>query len=145
MKAILIKSTEKSVRIINYKPNSKGKADALTYMHTLLNCNVISCVSTDDYDNQKLSLFVDDESLLTSGPKTFFYIPDIYPLPICGNGLILGLDVASGESISIPKALSDDLLSGACHVGFPNSDKVVQIERDIMNASAVKSKEAPLW
>ena len=135
MKAVKINSSEKEVRIINYKPNSKGTADALTYMHTLLNCRVISCVPTDDYDNQKLSLFVDDESLLTSGPKTFFYIPDLYPLPICGNGLILGLDFASGESISIPKALSDDLISGACHVGFPNALKVVQIERDLMKAS----------
>ena len=131
MRAALINSTEKSVKIIDYKPNSKGKADALTYMHTLLNCRVISCVPTDDYDNQKLSLFVDDESLVTSGPKTFFYIPDLYPLPLCGNGLILGFNFETGESITIPKALSNDLLQGSCHVGFPNIDEVLKIERNL--------------
>ena len=139
MKAAKINSSNKEVKIIDYKP----KKHDITLLQSLIGCSAFGGVGYT-YDDQGGTIFYDDNGLYKT-PVTWFYIPDLYPMPIAGNCVILGVDVASGESISIPKALSDDLLSGACHVGFPNSDKVVQIERDIMNASAVKSKEAPLW
>ena len=131
MKAAVINYfSDYKVKIIDYKP----KKGDITLLQSLIGCNTFSGVGYT-YDNQGGTIFFDDEGLIKPGPKTFFYIPDLYPLPICGNGVILGLDVASGESISIPKALSDDLLSGACVVDFPNAMKVVQIERDLMKAS----------
>ena len=121
---------DEKVKIIDYKP----KKGDITFLQTLINCRTFSGVGFN-YKNQAGTIFFDDEGLIKQGPKTFFYIPDLYPLPICGNGVILGLDVASGESISIPKALSDDILSGDCVVDFPNALQVVQIERDLKKAS----------
>ena len=132
MKAAKINSSEKEVKIIDYKP----KKGDITLLQSLIGCSAFGGVGFT-YDDQGGTIFYDDNGLISNSksPLTFFYIPDLYPMPIAGNCVISGVDVASGESISIPKALSDDLLSGACHVEFPSLDKVLGIEKRLMQAS----------
>jgi len=129
MKAGMINSSNKEVKIIDYNP----KKHDISLLQSLIGCTTFGGVGFT-YDDQGGTIFFDDEGVYKK-PLNFFYIPDLYPMPIAGNCVILGVDVASGNSTAIPKALSDDLLSGACHVEFPNADKVVQIERDLMKAS----------
>ena len=137
MKAALINPTEKSVKIIDYKP----KKHDITLLQSLIGCDAFGGVGYT-YDNQGGTIFYDDNGLIN--PRTpsndnlkWFHIPDLYPMPIVGNSVILGVDVASGDSISIPKALSDDLLSGRCHVDFPSLDKVLGIEQRIMKMAGL--------
>ena len=132
MKAALINPTEKSVKIIDYKP----KKDDITLLQSLIGCRTFGGVGYT-YDNQEGTIFYDDEALLMPGVRFFSYVPDIYPMPIAGNLLILGVDIKSGESISIPKALSDDLISGRCFVKFPTDIEVIEIERDLMKKANV--------
>ena len=133
MKAGMINSSDKEVKIIDYKPKTKSD---ITLLQSLIGCTAFGGVGFT-YDDQGGTIFYDDNGLISNSksPLTFFYIPDLYPMPIAGNCVILGVDVASGESISIPKALSDDLLSGRCHVEFPSLDKVLGIEERLMKAS----------
>ena len=127
MKAALINPTDKSVKIIDYKP----KKQDITLLQSLIGCDAFGGVGYT-YDDQGGTIFFDDNGLYTAGVKFFSYVPDLYPMPIVGKLVILGVDVASGDSISIPKALSDDLLSGRCVVKFPSQFEVIERERQMI-------------
>jgi hypothetical protein len=135
MKAVKINPEESSVKIIDYNP----KKDDITLLQSLIGCRTFGGIGYT-YDNQAGTIFYDDEALLFN--KSFFvrffsYLPDLYPMPIAGNLLILGVDVDSGESISIPKVLSDNLIDGGCQVKFPTVSEVIEIERDLMKKANV--------
>lgn len=52
------------------------------------------------------TVYVDDEGLLTVNDDSRFFTYEGYHSPLCGKGLILGLNRATGESIS-PKTSID--------------------------------------
>ncbi len=126
MKAAQINSFDKSVKIIDYKP----KKHDITLLQSLIGCSAFGGVGFT-YDDQGGTIFYNDNALYKR-PLTWFYIPDLYPMPIAGNCVILGVDVASGDSISIPKNLSDNLISGKCVVKFPSQFEVIERERQMM-------------
>jgi hypothetical protein len=64
-----------------------------TDIYTHLKCHTFECVNLDGTD----TVYVDEEGLLHLTPQSmFFTIGNSQPL--CGNGLILGIDHETGES-----------------------------------------------
>lgn len=64
------------------------------YKH--LECSLFTCVSIDN----KNDVFVDDEGLLCLTPESKFFKLRTYPEPLAGNGLILGINTRTGNSVN---------------------------------------------
>ena len=69
------------------------------YVH--VKCEMFECVSIDENND----VYVDEEGLLTMDSKSMFFMYKGYPQPLCGNGLILGIDHENGESIDTTLSL----------------------------------------
>jgi hypothetical protein len=70
-------------------------------IYTHVKCELFECV---DIDGQN-TVYVDEEGLLTMDSKSMFFMYKGYPQPLCGNGLILGIDHESGESVDCSLSL----------------------------------------
>jgi hypothetical protein len=92
-KAILIDSTNRTITEVEVVKNSHGSELSSIYGH--LKCDIFEIVNVGDED-----VYVDEEGLLKVDESTGFIEIDGYPQPIAGNGLILGLDIKTGESVS---------------------------------------------
>jgi hypothetical protein len=66
-------------------------------------CETFECVSIDEQND----VYVDEEGLLTLTPKSMFFMYKGYPQPLCGNGLILGIDHENGESVDTTLSLEE--------------------------------------
>lgn len=127
MKAILINSMERTVKSIEYKP----KKNDITLLHKLIDCTTFGGTSFV-YQQKDGTIFFDDEGVYKR-PLRFFYVPILYPLPIAGNGIVLGLDYDSGNSVSVSESLEEELTSDDGNtVTFPNKEEVISIERKLM-------------
>ena len=122
MKAILINSMERTVKSIEYKP----KKNDITLLHKLIGCTTFSGTSFV-YQQKDGTIFFDDEGLYKR-PLAFFYVPILYPMPIAGNGVILGTDYDTGKSVSLPRGIHTSMLK----VTFPNVREIIDIERKLM-------------
>ena len=90
MKAIVIDVIKEEVREVDIQKNN------LDSIYQQLNCSCFDVVGLSENE----SLYVDDEGLLKLDENSkFFCIKGGYQ-PFAGNGLILGLDYNTGESIS---------------------------------------------
>lgn len=90
MKAIVIDVIKEEVREVIIQKNN------LDSIYQQLNCSCFDVVGL----SEKESLYIDDEGLLKLDENSkFFAIKGAYQ-PFAGNGLILGLDYNTGESIS---------------------------------------------
>jgi len=129
MKAILIDPSEGTVRKIKWhnKPLNKNGND----IRNFLQCNTFAGVGFNRYGLG--TIFHDDEALFYR-PVYFFYVPELYPMPIPGKGLIVGTD-EDGETVDIPKELESELLNGVASVTYPTFDEVCKIEKNLMKAS----------
>jgi hypothetical protein len=58
-------------------------------------CQTFECVQIDEQND----VYVDEEGLLTLTPNSMFFMYKGYPQPLCGNGLILGIDHETGDSV----------------------------------------------
>ena len=69
--------------------------DTLDSIYEQIKCDTFDCVQIHEEND----VYVDDNGLFSLTPYSKFFHYKTYPQPICGNGLILGIDHESGESI----------------------------------------------
>ena len=89
MKAILIDVKNQLVKEVEHD-------DTLDNIYELIDCRTFDVVSIDG----KNSIYVDDEGLYREDQLYFEYFGTEHSVRLAGNGLILGLDRDSGDSIS---------------------------------------------
>jgi hypothetical protein len=61
-----------------------------------VDCRAFDVVEFD----KKNDVYVDDEGLLNLTSDTMFFMVDGYPNPLAGNGLILGINTKTGNSVN---------------------------------------------
>jgi hypothetical protein len=88
MKAILIDVEKREVREVEI-------GDGIDPIYEQLKCDCFTCVDIDDRN----TVYVDDEGLLKVNRNSVFFQYDDGEIPLVGNGLILGTDYETGESI----------------------------------------------
>jgi hypothetical protein len=91
MRAILINSKERTIESIHFDETK----DELQQIYQLVGCKMFECVSINEYND----VYVDEEGLLNVDNTTKFFKLKNGHQPLAGNGLILGLDVETGETI----------------------------------------------
>lgn len=96
MKAILIDVVNHQISLVDVSNNIKD-----IYKH--LNCDMFECV---DIDHQN-TIYVDEEGLLKLDERSKFFRYKGYPQPICGNGLVLGINHHTGDSIDCSLSVED--------------------------------------
>lgn len=95
-KAILIDTKNRSFREVTITDG-----DELKQIYDHVDCELFQCVDIDDVN----TIYVDEERLYKQD-KEFFTIKG-YPEPIPGNGLVLGSDHETGESMSTTLTLQE--------------------------------------
>jgi len=71
------------------------EVEKYTDIYTHLGCQMFECVDIDGMN----TIYVDEEGLLTLTTQSKFFTYKGYSQPLCGNGLILGTDHETGESV----------------------------------------------
>tara|TARA_B100000700_G_scaffold103552_1_gene116885 strand:+ start:3070 stop:3444 length:375 start_codon:yes stop_codon:yes gene_type:complete len=89
MKAILIDVKNQLVKEVEHD-------DTLDNIYELIDCRTFDVVSIDG----KNSIYVDDEGLYREDQLYFEYFGTEHSVRLAGNGLILGLNRETGDSIS---------------------------------------------
>lgn len=95
MKAYLINSETKTITPVDYNGDYKT-------IYTHIGCDLFDVVYAES-GGHRISIFVDDEGLLTN-PQHFFMLEG-WADPLAGNGLVLGDVDEEGETLAAP----DDL------------------------------------
>ena len=95
IKAILIDSYNQEVKEVEYE------AESIDDMYKLLKCTMFT---TAGYMPNGDVCLVDDEGLI-NGTEVFF-VPEWYPQPLAGNGLIVG-DDGEGESVGVKSTIEE--------------------------------------
>ena len=93
MKAVLIDPFKRDITDVEYD------GETLEALHKLIDCTTITAVSLT-FDDQVVSLFLDDEGLFVPDQK--FWSIFQYPEPLAGRAVILGFDASNGESLDTP-------------------------------------------
>ena len=112
------------------------KGDSLKEKHDLLSCSVFSGVGFSYKEEMPGTIFIDDEGLFKS-PLAFFYIPELYPMPLCGKALFMGVDVNTGDSIDCPPDLIVDIINRDLEPRYLDKLGVIELERQILNAQNI--------
>lgn len=110
IKAILIDSVNRAVREVELHYQDGHTLDD---MYKYIGCDCVTIAPLQREDDTE-SLFVDDEGLL-KGPENFFTFDDAWNKPLAGNGLLVGLDPETGESISTSYTVDDVKSKTAFH------------------------------
>jgi hypothetical protein len=97
MKAILIDVNNEAISEIEL-------SNDYTEIYKHLKCDTFTCVVPEGISD---AIYVDDEGLLKVDLLTKFFLYNGYPQPLAGNGLILGTDMETGESISTSLSISE--------------------------------------
>jgi hypothetical protein len=92
-KGILIDVKNETVEEVLIEVDSDGTT--LQGLYNLIGCTNVECVSIDD----KNDIWVDGEGLLSLTDSTKFFQWKGYEQPLCGNGVILGVNEDNGESV----------------------------------------------
>lgn len=93
MKAVLIDPFKRDITDVEYD------GETLEALYKLIDCSTVTAVSLT-FDDQVVSLFLDDEGLFVRDQK--FWSIFQYPEPLAGRAVILGFDASSGESLDVP-------------------------------------------
>lgn len=93
MKAVLIDPLTRDISDVEFE------GETLAALYKLIDCTTVTAVSLV-FDDQVVSLFLDDEGLFVQDQK--FWSIFQYPEPLAGRAVILGLDASSGESLDVP-------------------------------------------
>ena len=112
------------------------KGDSLKEKHDLLSCSVFSGVGFSYKEEMPGTIFIDDEGLFKS-PLAFFYIPELYPMPLCGKALFMGVDMNTGDSIDCPPDLIVDIVNRDLEPRYLDKLGVIELERQILNAQNI--------
>jgi len=101
MKAILIDVKANELRYVQVTKDSEGSSLKSMYKH--IGCDLVQPIQIDP----KNDVFVDEEGLLKLDADSKFFAYGMYPQPLAGNGLILGIDHETGETISTTLTLEE--------------------------------------
>lgn len=93
-KSILIDVKNQTITEVSVTKDEDGSQLQSIYEH--VGCNMVEIVPFGD-DND---VYVDEEGLLNLDSNSMFFLLEGYPQPICGNGLIMGFNPETGESIN---------------------------------------------
>ena len=69
--------------------------DTLQSIYDQIKCDTFDCVQIHEEND----VYVDDNGLFNLTPYSKFFHYKTYPQPLSGNGLILGIDHETGDSI----------------------------------------------
>lgn len=110
MRALLINVHDRIISDVEVVSDDSGSQ--LKSMYSLIGCDLVAVAANIPTQNPKHfdSIYVDDEGLHNPNLSSFVLTcPAIYPNPqtFVGNGLVLGLDSYTGESIDVSMALYD--------------------------------------
>ena len=97
MRAILINSKDKTVTEVNV-----DDTNTLKHWYKLIDCDLVEVAH---YMSEKNHILVDEEGMLKSPTEFFTYNGGHQPF--AGNGLIVGIDINNGESISCDITLEE--------------------------------------
>ena len=92
-KGILIDVQNRTITEVEVTKDENGSQLQSMYNH--IKCGIVECVSF----NEKNDVWVDEEGLLTLTPNSMFFKFEGYPDFLCGNGLIMGFDNETGDSV----------------------------------------------
>lgn len=92
-KGILIDVHNRTITEVEVTKDQEGSQLQSMYKH--IKCGIVECVSF----NEKNDVWVDEEGLLTLTQFSMFFKIEGYPEFLCGNGLIMGFDDETGESV----------------------------------------------
>ncbi len=93
MKAVLIDPFTREISDVEFE------GETLAALYKLIDCTTVTAVSLV-FDDQVVSLFLDDEGLFVRDQK--FWSIFQYPEPLAGRAVILGFDASNGESLDVP-------------------------------------------
>lgn len=123
MKAILIDVENKTVTDVEYDGTK-----TLQEWYRLLKCDIV-VVATDiptKYNDKINSVMVDEEGLLSVNDNSMWFIFKEAHQPFVGNGLIVGLDDNSGETIDVIDITADDVRDKVIFAGTSAVNKLVK-------------------
>jgi hypothetical protein len=95
-KAILIDAENQKVETVLI-------GDGIQPIYDAVKCEIFECVDIDGVN----TIYVDEEGLLTLTPNKMFFTFEGAHQPFAGNGLILGTDNETGESIDTNLTLDE--------------------------------------
>lgn len=104
MRAYLINTKERSISEVDIEQGNIDK------MQELIGCDLFTVASNFNFaENSDLadSLYVDDEGLLKADTPVFYFNPPPSGQYLAGNGLVLGVDFSTGESVSARISLAE--------------------------------------
>lgn len=87
-KAILIDVDTKEIKEVTIE-------DGIDAIYKQLKCDTFDVIRLDN----KNDIYVDDNGVLSITPDTKFFKHEDYHQPIAGNGLVMGFDFESGDSV----------------------------------------------
>jgi hypothetical protein len=106
MKGILIDVVNKTVTDVEYDGTK-----SLKEWYRLMNCNMVE-VATDlptTRPDRINSIMVDEEGMLSMDNNSRWFTFEGAHQPFVGNGLIVGLDDSTGETIDVFELTADDV------------------------------------
>ena len=98
-KGILIDTKNRMIREVEIESKNGSELDSI-YKH--LECDLVDVVHHMGHD-----VYVDDEGLFKITDDSTFFLLEGYPQPLHGNGLMLGLNRETGESVSCKLNVED--------------------------------------
>ena len=99
-KAILIDVNNQTVTEVTVTKDERGSQLKSIYGH--VGCEMVEVVNVGEND-----IYVDEEGLLSLTPESKFFEWEGYPQPIVGNGLVMGFDPETGNSIDTTLTVDD--------------------------------------
>lgn len=97
MKAILINVKNKTVTDVTYDSNN-----SLKEWYKLMDCGMVEvAMELENDDKTGNSIMVDEEGLLSINSNTKFFSFEKGHQPFAGNGLIVGINYETGETIDV--------------------------------------------
>ena len=101
----------------------------LSEIQDLIVCDTVSAVGFD-YKDEAGTIYINDNGL-HEVPSDFFYIPELYPMPLVGKGLILGFDPKTGESIDTSPKLLSNIINRKVKVQWLDTHGAIQVEENL--------------
>jgi hypothetical protein len=93
VKGYLIDVKKETVEEVLIEKTEKGST--LQGLYNSIGCTNVECVSIDSEND----LWVDGEGLFDLTDESKFIQLEGFPQPLCGNGVVLGLNEDNGESV----------------------------------------------
>jgi hypothetical protein len=101
MRGILIDTKNRTITQVEVVRNEEGSILPSIYDH--VKCSMVEVVPYNDFND----VYVDEEGLFKVNEDTTFFKLKEYPQPISGNGLILGFDSKTGDSVDTDLSVSE--------------------------------------